>query len=75
MILNYINRIEIKQRIQRLEKEFGVDKNKNQQKMDKFTELLKMEEEAKLQRDSKKKKHRDMNKQNNLTLEETEEDL
>jgi len=43
--------------------------------MDKFTELLKMEEEAKLQRDSKKKKHRDMNKQNNLTLEETEEDL
>lgn len=47
MILNYINRIEIKQKIQKLEKEFGVDKNKNQQKIDKFSELLKKEEEAK----------------------------
>lgn len=75
MILNYINRIEIKQRIQRLEKEFGVDKNKNQQQIDKFSELLEKEEEIKREKEKKRKKHRDTAKQNNLTLEQTEEDL
>lgn len=54
MIIRYINRIEIKQKIAKLEKEFGIDKNKNAAKDDKFTELLKQEEEAKMAREAKK---------------------